>query len=221
MTNHVNTREALAVAIRAFRANGNHVVKETTEKGYANKSYIQSYFLPLKTVHKQLTINLTPDLLEAADDLKIAIDYAVTMEILTKGHAPYFLKTIHEMLKQDTTSIHEASVFIIWAPKLAWDINRNQEVRQISSAYEHTSKHFGKVSDKIEINFTLIEKRFVRSISTWSAYGYNEQGNLIQFLSKHEDLCASRRIRARIKSHDKNRYHNNANVTVVNFVKAA
>jgi hypothetical protein len=220
MKNFVNPREALAVAVLAFRANGNRVVKDTTDKQYANKSYLQSYFFPLKTSHKQLTVEMTPGLLEAADDVKVIIDHAVTMEVLTKGYVPSFLNSIHELLKEDAMNINHAGI-MVWAPKLAQDIQRSQGIKEVSAAYEHTSKFVGKVGDKIEFDFTLIEKRYVRQVDTWSAYGYNEQGNLVQFLSKHEELCATGRIRARIKSHDKNRYHNNANVTVVNFVKAA
>jgi hypothetical protein len=142
------------------------------------------------------------------------------MEVLTKGYVPNFLQSIHDLLKQDTMNINHSGI-MVWAPKLAQDIQRSQGIKEVSAAYEHTSKFVGKVGDRIEFDFTLIEKRYVRQVDTWSAYGYNEQGNLVQFLSKHEELCASGRIRARIKSHDKNRYHNNANVTVINFVKAA
>jgi hypothetical protein len=220
MKNFVNPRQALAVAVLAFRANGNRVVKDTTDKSCANKSYLQSYFFPLKTAHKQLTVEMTAELLEAADDVKVVIDHAVTMEMLTKGYVPSFLKSIHELLKEDTMNINHAGI-MVWAPKLAQDIQRSQGIKEVSAAYELASKFVGKKGDKIEFDFTLIEKRYVRQVDTWSAYGYNEQGNLVQFLSKHEELCASGRIRARIKSHDKNRYHNNANVTVVNFVKAA
>jgi len=220
MKNFVNPRQALAVAVLAFRANGNRVVKDTTDTQYANKSYLQSYFFPLKTNHKQLTVEMTPDFLEAADDVKQIIDHAVTMEMLTKGYVPSFLKSIHDLLTEDAMNINYAGI-MVWAPKLAQDIQRSQGIKEVSASYEHTSKFIGKVGDKIEFDFTLIEKRYVRQVDTWSAYGHNEQGNLIQFLSKHEELCASGRIRARIKSHDKNRYHNNANVTVVNFVKAA
>ena len=220
MKNFVNPREALAVAILAFRTNGNRVVKDTTDKQYANKSYLQAYFFPLKTSHKQLTVEMTAELLEAADDVKVIIEHAVTMEVLTKGYVPNFLNTINELLKDSTMNINHAGI-MVWAPKLAQDIQRSQGIKEVSASYEHTSKFIGKVGDKIEFDFTLIEKRYVRQVDTWSAYGYNEQGNLVQFLSKHEELCATGRIRARIKSHDKNRYHNNANVTVLNFVKAA
>jgi hypothetical protein len=218
MKNLVNTREALAVAILAFRANGNKIVKETTDKQYANKSHLWSYFFPLKTTHKQLTVELTAELLESADDLKVTIEHAVTMEMLTKGYVPAFLKNIHDILKEDTMHINNAGI-IVWTPKLAVDIQRSQDIKEVSAAYELSSKFVGKPGDRIEFDFALIEKRFVRSIDTWSAYGHNEQGNLIQFLTKHEALCATGRIRARIKSHDNNRYHNNAKVTVLNFVK--
>jgi hypothetical protein len=219
MKNLVNTREALAVAILAFRSNGNRVVKDATDKQYANKSYLWSCFFPLKTTHKQLTVQLTDELLSAADDLKVTIEHAVTMEMLTKGYVPAFLKSIHDLLTEDTMHINNAGI-IVWAPKLTVDIQRSRDIKEISAAYELSSKFVGKPGDRIEFDFTLIEKRFVRSIDTWSAYGHNEQGNLVQFLTKHEELCASGRIRARIKSHDNNRYHNMAKVTVVNFVKA-
>ena len=198
MKNFVNPREALAVAILAFRANGNRVVKDTTDKQYANKSYLQSYFFPLKTSHKQLTVEMTPGLLEAADDVKVIIDHAVTMEVLTKGYVPSFLNSIHELLKEDAMNINHAGI-MVWAPKLAQDIQRSQGIKEVSASYEHTSKFIGKKGDKIEFDFTLIEKRYVRQVDTWSAYGFNEQGNLVQFLSKHEELCATGRIKARIK----------------------
>ena len=75
--------------------------------------------------------------------------------------------------------------------------------------------------DRIEFDFTLIEKRYVRPLETWSAYGHNEQGHLVKFLTKHEELCATGRIRARIRKHEVDSYHNGAKVTSLNFVKAA
>jgi hypothetical protein len=142
------------------------------------------------------------------------------MTVLTKGYVPSFLNTINDLLKDSTMNINHAGI-MVWAPKLAQDIQRSQGIKEVSAAYEHTSKFIGKKGDRIEFEFTLIEKRYVRQVDTWSAYGFNEQGNLVQFLSKHEELCATGRIRARIKAHDINRYHNGAHVTVLNFVKAA
>lgn len=218
MKNLINTREALALAVFAFRKNG-RVVKEATKDAEVNKLMVWNHFNTLKTNDPQPTIEITEELLEAADGVKTTIEYAITMAMLTKGRIPSFVETMHDTVKEDQVNIKNLGI-LVWAPKLAQDLQRAQSLKELSAAYELKSKFIGKEGEKIELNFTLIEKRFVRSIDTWSAYGYNDQGNLVKFLSKHEELCATGRIRARIKKHDVDSYHNKARVTVLNFVKA-
>jgi hypothetical protein len=216
---NLNTREALAVAIFAFRKNGK-IVKEATQEATSNKLMVWNYFVPLKTEKPQSRIEVTEELLDAADAVRTVIDHAVTMGMLTKGRVPHFLRSIHEILKEDTVKSKYLGV-LVWAPKLAEDLQKAESLKELSAGYEHASKYIGKEGDKIEFDFTLIEKRYIRPLETWSAYGHNEQGHLVKFLTKHEELCATGRIRARIKKHEVDSYHNNAKVTALNFVKAA
>jgi hypothetical protein len=216
---NLNTREALAIAIFAFRKNGK-VVKEATAEATSNKLMVWDYFVPLKTEKPQPRIEVTEELLEAADAVRTVIDHAVTMSILTKGFVVSFLGNIHEIVKEDTVKSKHLGM-LVWAPKLAQDLQKAESLKELSAGYEHASKYIGKLGDRIEFDFTLIEKRFVRALDTWSAYGHNEQGHLVKFLSKHEELCATGRIRARIRKHEVDSYHNNARVTTLNFVKAA
>jgi hypothetical protein len=215
---HLNTREALALAVFAFRKNGK-VVKEATAEISSNKLIVWDYFVPLKTDVPRPQIELTEELLDAADAVKSQIDQAVLLGVLTKGRVPSFMESVHDLLKEDTVASKYLGV-LVWAPKLAADIEKSQTLREVSAGYEHVSKFFGKEGDRIEFNFTLIEKRFVRQLDTWSAYGYDEQGNLVKFLTKNEELCASQRLKARIRKHETDSYHNNAKVTSLNFVKA-
>lgn len=215
---HLNTREALALAVFAFRKNGK-VVKDATAEISSNKLIVWDYFVPLKTDVPRPQVELTEELLDAADSVKSIIDQAVLIGMLTKGRVPTFMESVHDILKADTMASKYLGV-LVWAPKLAADIEKSQTLREVSAGYEHTSKFFGKEGDRIEFDFTLIEKRFVRHLDTWSAYGYNEQGNLVKFLTKHEELCASQRIKSRIRRHETDSYHNNARVTSLNYVKA-
>ena len=215
---HLNTREALALAVFAFRKNGK-VVKEATAEISSNKLIVWDYFVPLKTDVPRPQVELTEELLDAADAVKSQIDQAVLMGILTKGRVPSFMESVHNLLKEDTVASKHLGI-LVWAPKLAQDIEKSQTLRELSAGYEHASKFICKPGDKIEINFTLIEKRFVRQLDTWSAYGHNEAGNLVKFLTKQEELCASQRLKARIRKHEIDSYHNNAKVTSLNFVKA-
>jgi hypothetical protein len=216
---NLNTREALAVAIFAFRKNGK-VVKEATQEATSNKLIVWDYFVPLKTDLPRERIEVTEELLEAADAVRTVIDHAVTMSMLTKGFVVSFLGNIHEIVKEDTVKSKHLGM-LVWAPKLAQDLQKAESLKELSAGYEHSSKYIGKLGDKIEFNFTLIEKRFVRALDTWSAYGHNEQGHLVKFLTKHEELCATGCIRARIRKHETDSYHNGAKVTTLNFVKAA
>ena len=216
---NLNTREALAVAIFAFRKNGK-VVKEATAEATSNKLMVWDYFVPLKTEKPQPRIEVTEELLEAADAVRTVIDHAVTMSMLTKGFVVSFLGNIHEIVKEDTVKSKHLGM-LVWAPKLAQDLQKAESLKELSAGYEHASKYIGKLGDRIEFDFTLIEKRYVRALETWSAYGHNEQGYLVKFLTKHEELCATGRIRARIRKHEVDSYHNGAKVTTLNFVKAA
>ena len=216
---NLNTREALAIAIFAFRKNGK-VVKEATAEATSNKLMVWDYFVPLKTEKPQPRIEVTEELLEAADAVRTVIDHAVTMSMLTKGFVVSFLGNIHEIVKEDTVKSKHLGM-LVWAPKLAQDLKKAESLKELSAGYEHASKYIGKEGDKIEFDFTLIEKRYIRPLETWSAYGHNEQGHLVKFLTKHEELCATGRIRARIRKHEVDSYHNNAKVTTLNFVKAA
>ena len=216
---NLNTREALAIAIFAFRKNGK-VVKEATAEATSNKLMVWDYFVPLKTEKPQPRIEVTEELLEAADAVRTVIDHAVTMSMLTKGFVVSFLGNIHEIVKEDTVKSKHLGM-LVWAPKLAQDLQKAESLKELSAGYEHASKYIGKLGDRIEFDFTLIEKRYVRALETWSAYGHNEQGYLVKFLTKHEELCATGRIRARIRKHEVDSYHNNAKVTTLNFVKAA
>ena len=223
--NFTNTIDALAVAIFAFETNQKKVVKEVTQwtdgkiKHYPNKHYLFGTFAKISNnpVYPA-AVEITQDLVEKATALKTYVEQMVTMSMLTKGQVNPFVHKLFEMIKEDQLHFNNFG-FIIWAPKVMLDGERASSIKEISAAFEHSSKYIGKVGERLSIEFTLIEKRYVRSVDTWSAYGHDDQGNLISFLTKKEELIVSGSIKGRIKAHEQSRFHNNAKITQLNHVK--
>jgi hypothetical protein len=108
---------------------------------------------------------------------------------------------------------------LAWAPKLADDYQKKDHVREISARYEHRSNYVGRVGEKIEIDFTMLEKRYIQKMDCYAVYGYS-QDDLIFYWAKNLDkICEVGRIKGRVKEHKQDEFRNNARVTVLNYVK--
>ena len=224
--NCVNTIDALAVAIFAFQQNEQKVVKEIRQwpdasiKQWPNKNYLVSTFTKVSSDNFAYPqpVTITNELREQAENLKLHIEQSMTMAMLTKGQVNPFLQSIYLGILND--EVHTSTFgLLVWVPKVMLDNQRSDATREISSTYERNSKFVGKEGDRITVNFTLIEKRYIRNVDTWAAYGHDEHGNLISFLTKKEHLVASGQIKGRIKGHEESRYRNNAKITKLNHVK--
>jgi len=220
----IDIREALAVANYAFITNENKVIKDHNSDeistGQPNKRYLLKYFGDSNLFPEIQSIILTEDHYTAADQIKIKLDIMVMMETLKQGKINKFIQSCINLVNKEFVHVHDFA-YLIWIPKLIHDNDLRNVAAEQSAFLEHTSKYIGQLGDKIEFYFNLIEKRYIGKIFCWTAYGYTNEGNLIKFLTKHENLCASQKLKARIKSLDKDKYHNNAMVTSLNHVKAA
>ncbi len=222
MKTYVNTQEALAAALYAFRANNNTVVRDSYDPNcldkFPNKAYLVKYFSESQFCPELSAFTLTNELLAEADNLKQELEYIITMAALTKGQINSFTEDCAKLLAKETVNSRHFGT-IVWIPKIVHDQRLRSDAKIKSATLEHTSKFIGRESDRVELYFNIIEKRFVRQINCWAVYGHNNDGNLVKFLTKHEDLCQSGHIKGRIKSTEKDAYHNYAQVTVLNHVK--
>lgn len=222
MNKQVNVREALAVALYAFRANNNMVVRDMYNSDHVemfpNKAYLTKHFIDSSSSVNIPDITITDELLTEADSIKQQLDYIVTMSMLVTGRINSFTEDCFKLVSGETVGTKHFGT-LVWIPKLVSD-NQVKETAKIRSAQlEHSSKYIGKLSDRVEFNFNLIEKRYVSRINCWAAYGHTDEGNLVKFLTKHEDLCNNGIIRGRIKETSRDPYRNNAQVTSLNHVK--
>ena len=223
MNKLVNTIEALAVAVYAFRANNNRVLKEqqyytNSLLEYPNKAYLYKYFVDSASSVGISEFSLSNELIREAESVKQQLEYFVTMAALTKGNLNAFITQCSEIISKEQISPKQFA-YIIWIPKIVADNNERQSAKIKSATLEHSSKYVGKLGERIELHFNLIEKRFIGNINCWAAYGHDNHGNLISFLTKHAELCNDGMIKGRIKSIDRDPYHNHAQVTGLNHVK--
>lgn len=218
------TVNVVAAAKAAYETNGNKVVKTATydDRGnileYCNKSYLYATLESATGKNYPTPIKLTEELINEAQTLTAHIDKLVTMTILTKSKVNNFIQSLYEIIQKESVT-SSAFGYLVWLPKVVDDDIKRLDSREVSAYYEHTSKFFGKLSDRVNIDFTIIEKRYIRSIDAWSAYGYTTDGNLVSFLTKKEHLAKSGLLKGRIKQHTMSQFHNNASVTVLNHVK--
>ena len=145
------------------------------------------------------------------------LEQTVIMQSL-KGTSDRFLGQIGAILANKEISDKEFGI-IAWAPHLADQYQKKDQVREVSARYEYRSRYIGRVGDKVEIDFTMIDKRYIKSMDCFAVYGYS-QDNLVFYWAKNLDkVCEVGRIQGRIKDHKEDEYRNKARVTVLNYVK--
>jgi hypothetical protein len=222
MKNQYSTREALAAAIYAFKTNGNTVVKDMYGSGhedkFPNKAYLLKHFVDTNVCVELNNFEITEELLVEADAVKQQLEYIITLSALTQGRLNLFITNCAELIAQDTVNAKSFGT-LVWVPKIVFDNERQTAAKLTIASMEHSSKYIGKVNQRVELHFNLIEKRYIGRINCWAAYGNTNEGNLVRFLTKHEALCVTGQIKGRIKATDKDSYHGNAQVTSLNHVK--
>jgi hypothetical protein len=212
------TVNALAVAIAAYDYNNSMIVRNLrlNEQGHEiqpNRQLITDYL-----EGRQDVFRINDHYIKQADGIITYLQQTVIMQSL-KGAPDRFLAQIAELLTNQTVLLKDVGI-LAWAPKLADDYQKRDAVREISARYEHSSRYVGRVGDKFETSFTLIEKRYIKSMDCYAVYGYDDNGNCLFYWAKTLDkVCEVGRIKARIKAHNEDEYRNRTRVTVLNYVK--
>jgi hypothetical protein len=76
------------------------------------------------------------------------------------------------------------------------------------------------VGEKIQLDFVLIDSRYLQQYNCHSVTGHDDNGNMVSFLTAHQSLAQSGRIAGKVKRIEQSPYHSGAKVTQLNFVKA-
>jgi hypothetical protein len=130
-----------------------------------------------------------------------------------------FLNQINQLLLESSLNSKDFGI-IAWAPKLVSDYQKKDHVREVSAQFERRSRYIGKLGDKIQTDFTLIDSRYIQSMDCHAVYGHDGEGNLLFYWAKEsKKIINSGRMQGRVKAHNQDTYRGNACVTTLNYVK--
>ncbi|CAB4129325.1 hypothetical protein UFOVP112_423 [uncultured Caudovirales phage] len=216
MKKKLSTVKALAVAVAAYAHNGRKIVRAVMrdgEKEYvSNRQLVEDYF------NNRAHFVVNDHHCKEAEGIINYLQQNVIMQSL-KGTPDRFLAQLSALTSQVELTVKDIGI-LAWAPKLADDYQKKDAVREISARYEHSSRYVGRIGDKIETGFTLIDKRYIKSMDCYAVYGYDDNGNCLFYWAKTLDkVCEVGRIHGRIKDHKEDEYRNKTRVTVLNYVK--
>lgn len=214
------TLDILSVAISAFNFNNQQVIRDPgkTEDGrdiVPNRQLIKDYTNGNKLL---IDAGFAPESI-GADDVVSYLQQSELIQTLV-GKNDQFLHQINAMLQTKEITEREFGL-MAWAPKLAIDLRKKDSVREVSAQYESRSRYIGKVGDKITVEFTLIESRYVKSMDCYAVYGHTPEDNLIFYWAKDkEKIVTNGKIQGRIKAQKEDTYRGSARVTTMNYVKS-
>jgi len=210
MKTRVDSIRALAAAIVVYRVNSNRVEKfSDTNKGNKEQA--------LELLDGVSALEITEQDLADAVELRNYLNQKITIAELTGARISDFFRDVAQLTNTDQVAYFTIGQ-LVWAPKLADDARKQEEIKEDINQYYFTSKYVGREKDRVELMFTAIEVRYLSVYNCYRHVGHDNQGNLITFLNK-DNISGTVRIKARVKGCDTNRYYNNAKTTNLNFVK--
>jgi len=225
----VKLTDALAVAYAAYRINNNTYTKDTrrfsTEENktqFDNKSLVRYYWAMKLQLSDAPYLPSDFEMFEPTEE-----DYANVQEalkwmrryvMLGLGDLDDFKADMVKELSQDEVKVMGMGR-IAFAPEfIARDQHESGLKKTIRVEYRD-SKHIEPVGEKIDDVIEILDKRYS---SQWESYNYTAvtaDGNLVSFMNKWQhDVGARLRIKAKVKSHTKNRLFS-ADETRLNYVK--
>lgn len=212
-----STLQVLATAVAAYEHNNHRIERNALTS-------VEQTIVP----NRQLVVNymqghgspfvVTDKHVKQANSILQYLQQSTIMQTLLNRN-DRFLTQVNELLLKPTVGLKDFGL-MVWAPKLADDYRKKDHVREVSAQFQYTSCYIGKIGDKIETNFTLIDSRYIQSMECHAVYGHDPKGNLIFYWARDEKkICKAGLIRGRVKTHKKDSYRGNACVTTLNYVK--
>jgi len=204
----VDTITALAVAAVLYKQNNNKVKRFASVDRPGSKEKLFDHFLGQDVV--------TDIDLDAAAAIKDNIVHCVTMASITGDSIPSFTEKIFKLLGEDTVSSTKFG-WVVWAPKLSDDINKQNHIKEQMYRFKLTSNFIDKVGSTVKLTFNVLSCKYLMSYQSWAHTGDDGNGNLITFFCKKE-IPSGTKITARVKSHDAKSSHR---YTRLHYVKEA
>ena len=221
----IATRDLVALAFAAQRQNGT-LYKDDSYYDKDHDAVVQ--VTPNKVLMRDsfaIEPGSNPELIateqdyEQADAAISAIQGDVIIRRLSDRRVSGFVHSLSEALSKDKLTQRDCGL-VAFVPQTYASMLDRQEKQETTLMMSSTSKYLGKIGEKIQLDFTMMDSRYLQQYNCYSVNGHDEKGNLVNFLTAHQHLCKSGRISGKVKRTEESRFHNGAKVTQLNFVKA-
>jgi hypothetical protein len=220
----IATRELAVLAFAAQRVNGTlHRDSRVFDKASdsfievtANKTLMYNSFVPDA---EGVKLSVTDEDRLQADAAIAALKNDIVLRKISDRRVSDFMFSLYTALEQESCTARDCGL-MAFLPQTYQRMTEAEQQAEKTMAASLTSQFLGSEGQKIFANFTLINKRYLQAFNCWSAFGQDEQGNLIQFLTSKEHVAVSGRISGKIKRLEVSRFHSGAKVTNLNYVKA-
>jgi hypothetical protein len=218
------TLDVVVAVTMAYKANGNKVEKNDVPAVQADNYRTGS---PAITSNKTLAIGYLDFAASFSEqdreDAKSLVSYLQQknmLDMFTGKTVNSFSRDLLAALEKETT-LKSGIGLLVWAANSYFTGLARDAVTEKTSECAFESKPLGQVGDKITVNFTWLEDRYIPQLGCFDVYGTDDNHNLVSFLTKHEHLVRSGKFTAKVKNAANDKWHRNAMVTSLNFVKAA
>jgi hypothetical protein len=224
-TYKIETRILVALAFAAQRANGGALHRDTRFFDPAQDAFVE--VVPNKTLMLNsfaIEPGSNPELVPTDEDFAqadaaiSAIQGDVLVKKLADRRVSDFQFNLSETIGRDTCTQRDCGL-VAYVPKTYAGMLERQEKDEAKIGLASTSEYLGRVGEKIQLDFTLIDSRYLQQYNCYSVTGHDGCGNMVSFLTAHQNLAVSGRIQGKVKRTEVSQYHNGAKVTNMNFVK--
>lgn len=224
-TYKIESRELVALAFAAQRANGGlhrdnryfDPEKDAFVEVVPNKTLMFNSFAFEPGSNPELVP--TDEDRAQADAAITAIQGDVLIKKLADRRVSDFQFNLSEAISQPTCTQRDCGL-VAFVPKTYAGMLERQEKDEAKIGLASTSEYLGRVGEKIQLDFALIDSKYLQQYNCYSVTGHDGNGNMVSFLTAHQGLAQSGRIAGKIKRIEISQYHNGAKVTQLNFVKA-
>jgi hypothetical protein len=224
-TYKIESRELVALAFAAQRMNGGlhrdnryfDPEKDAFVEVVPNKTLMFNSFAFEPGSNPELVP--TDEDRAQADAAITAIQGDVLIKKLADRRVSDFQFNLSEAISQPTCTQRDCGL-VAFVPKTYAGMLERQEKDEAKIGLASTSEYLGRVGEKIQLDFALIDSKYLQQYNCYSVTGHDGNGNMVSFLTAHQGLAQSGRIAGKIKRIEVSQYHNGAKVTQLNFVKA-
>ena len=227
----ISLNDALAAACMAFHAAGDKIEKydsnEVPGGQYLDDEGKPNAYQPAVKSNKTVALAILehPETIpqsakDEAEAVKQCIEGQLTMSLLGGKFVSPFVKDLAASMEMDELP-HFKLGLLVYAPNVYAQNKKKEVATEAVTECLYTSQPLGAVGAKVTVNFTLVESRVLPGYDCYAVFGKDGNGNLVSFLTKHTALIKDGKVSGKIKKAEADKYHNNAMVTSLHYVKPA